>query len=110
MEQASGKNPLLAAGIIKQAASLSADILADHERRLETAAGAVGQVSGAVRHHANSIAEVKVQLHEVAEMRKEIDFLRRVVAELAARAGMAAHFAESLIGGGVIVEGEYTHG
>jgi hypothetical protein len=100
----------MAAGLIKQAAGLSADILSEHERRLETAAGAVGQLSGAVLRHAQSIAEVKTQLVEVADMRKEIDFLRRMVAELAARSGMAAHFAESLLGGGVIVEGEYTHG
>lgn len=99
----------MAAGIIKQAAGLSADILSEHERRLETAAGAVGQLSGAVLRHAQSIAEIKSQLAEVADMRKEIDFLRRVVAELAARSGMAGYFAESLLPG-VIVEGEYTHG
>jgi hypothetical protein len=106
VEQASNKNPLMAAGIIKQAAGLSADILSEHERRLETCAGAVGQISGGLRALTEAYS-INRGLLDAALLK--IDVMAKLVAELAARNGMAAHFAESTAPG-VIVEGEYTHG
>lgn len=109
VEQASGKNPLLAGGLIKQAASLSADILTEHERRLETCAGALGQMAGSVRALTESYRVnrglLDAVVRDVATLAGLVAEMREAVAELAARSGMTFK-----PGSGVIVEGEYQIG
>lgn len=95
VEQASGKNPLLAGGLIKQAASLSADILTEHERRL----GALTESYSVNRGLLDAV------VRDVATLAGLVAEMREAVAELAARSGMPFK-----PGSGVIVEGEYKIG
>lgn len=92
VEQASNKNPLMAAGLIKQAAALSADVLADHERQLETAAGAIGQQAGKIDalkdayvHSRNAVDGLTRDLITLSHL---VAAIRETVAELAARSGL----------------------